>query len=251
MCFILNYYCLIFVIVNDYLKRMYEAMDQNAKINYLEDLPLFEHMNREELAELAGYMMYSKKAKYNYIYLPDETADQVFFLVKGIIKTGTHFSDGREVIKSILHSKAMFGEIAIVGEENRKDFARAMNESVHYLSIRLSDFQMLMRKNHTLSLKVLKLIGNRLQNAESRLEALIFKDARTRIIEFIKDTASKRGRQVGYETLLKHCLTQQDIANLTGTSRQTVTSVLNELRKSNLIYFNRNSILIRDMAKLA
>ncbi|MFT5763438.1 MAG: CRP/FNR family cyclic AMP-dependent transcriptional regulator, partial [Saprospiraceae bacterium] len=85
----------------------------------------------------------------------------------------------------------------------------------------------------------------------NRLESLIFKDARTRIIEFLKDSAEKRGRRVGYEMLLKHSLTQQDIANLTGTSRQTVTSVLNELRKSDLIYFNRRSILIRDMAKLA
>ena len=90
-----------------------------------------------------------------------------------------------------------------------------------------------------------------MESAEDRLEALIFKDARTRIIEFIKDSATKRGRKIGYETLLKHCLTQQDIANLTGTSRQTVTSVLNDLRKSNLINFNRNSILIRDIAKLS
>ena len=51
--------------------------------------------------------------------------------------------------------------------------------------------------------------------------------------------------------LITPSLTQQDIANLTGTSRQTVTSVLNDLKKSNLIYFNRNSILIRDLAKLS
>ncbi|MCB0680661.1 MAG: winged helix-turn-helix domain-containing protein, partial [Saprospiraceae bacterium] len=65
------------------------------------------------------------------------------------------------------------------------------------------------------------------------------------------DTARQRGRKVGFETLLKHCLTQQDIANITGTSRQTVTSVLNELKKENLIYFNRRSILIRDLGRLS
>ena len=94
------------------------------------------------------------------------------------------------------------------------------------------------------------MIGDRLRRVEDRLESLIFKDARTRIIDFIKDSASKRGRQVGFETLIKHSLTQQDIANLTGTSRQTVTSVLNELKKLNLIYFTRKSILVRDLAKL-
>ncbi len=61
---------------------------------------------------------------------------------------------------------------------------------------------------------------------------------------------AKRGRQVGYEMLLKHSLTHQDIANITCTSRQTVTLVLNELRKENLIYFNRGRILVRDMETL-
>jgi len=93
-------------------------------------------------------------------------------------------------------------------------------------------------------------IGKRLKRAESRLESLIFKDARSRIIDFLKDSVERRGRQVGFEMMFKHSLTQQDIANLTGTSRQTVTSVLNELKKDNLIYFTRKSILVRDVAKL-
>ena len=50
--------------------------------------------------------------------------------------------------------------------------------------------------------------------------------------------------------MIKHSLTQQDIANLVGASRQTVAAILNELRKSNLIHFNRNTILIRDIDKL-
>jgi CRP-like cAMP-binding protein len=83
------------------------------------------------------------------------------------------------------------------------------------------------------------------------MESLIFKDARTRIVDFIKDSVSDRGQRVGYEMLLRHSLTHQDIANITCTSRQTVTLVLNELRKLDLIYFNRGKILVRDLARLA
>ena len=125
-----------------------------------------------------------------------------------------------------------------------------MNEEIQYFALKVEDFRRMMQNNPELSFKVLSIMGDRLRRAESRLEALIFKDARTRIIDFLKDNAEKRGRRVGYEMLFKHSLTQQDIANITGTSRQTVTSVLNELRKENLIYFNRRSILIRDMARL-
>ncbi|MFT5165762.1 MAG: CRP/FNR family cyclic AMP-dependent transcriptional regulator [Saprospiraceae bacterium] len=226
-------------------------MDNASKITFLHQFPLFSILSIDEIEKLSALVEIKVKPKYSYIYLPDEVSSNVFFLVKGTIKIGTHSSDGREVIKAILHPTALFGELGLVGEEKRQDFARTMNEEVKLCILKVSDFKNLMQSNHKLCLKVISLIGSRLRSAENRLESLIFKDARTRIIEFLKDSAEKRGRRVGYEMLLKHSLTQQDIANLTGTSRQTVTSVLNELRKSDLIYFNRRSILIRDMAKLA
>ena len=225
-------------------------MDTTSKITFLQQFPLFDVLNHDEILRLSNMIEVKNKSKYSYIYLPDEPSNTIFFLVKGTIKIGTHSSDGREVIKSILHPTAMFGELGLVGEEKRQDFARAMNEEVKLCTLKVVDFQRLMQSNHQLCIKVISLLGSRLRSAENRLEALIFKDARTRIIDFLKDSVEKRGRRIGYEMLLKHSLTQQDIANLTGTSRQTVTSVLNDLRKSDLIYFNRRSILIRDVGKL-
>ena len=225
-------------------------MKGDIQLDILKQFPIFDDLSDSCLEAIANNMTFHAKPKYSYIYMSDEPSMEVFFLTKGIIKTGNHSSDGREVIKTILHPFAMFGELSLIGEKKRQGFARAMNESIEYYALTTAKFQVLMREYHQLSMNFLQLIGGRLRRVESRLESLVFKDARTRIIEFIKDTASKRGRRVGYEMLLKHCLTQQDIANLTGTSRQTVTSVLNDLKKSNLIYFNRNSILIRDMAKL-
>ncbi len=219
-------------------------------LGFLHHFPLFEGLHENEMEQLKEMVEFKTKPKFSYIFLPDEDAKYIYFLVKGMIKTGTHSNDGKEIIKSILHPFAMFGELCIIGEETRCDFAKAMNGEVHYFQLKEEDFKSLMLRNKSVGDKILKIIGQRLRKAENRLESLIFKDARTRIIEFLKDSARKRGRQVGYEMLVKHCLTQQDIANITGTSRQTVTSVLNELRKSNLIYFNRRSILIRDMAKL-
>jgi CRP-like cAMP-binding protein len=105
--------------------------------------------------------------------------------------------------------------------------------------------------NPELCFKLINSLGEKLRHTEKRFESLVFKDARARIIDFLKDNAKDFGRQVGYEMLIKHSLTQQDIANFTGTSRQTVTSVLNDLKKSNKIYFKRKSILIRDMASLS
>ena len=82
------------------------------------------------------------------------------------------------------------------------------------------------------------------------LYEVITKSARTRLIEFICDMAEERGKKVGTEILIKHHLTHQDIANLNAISRQKTTAILNDLRDENLINFDRNSFLVRDLAKL-
>jgi CRP/FNR family cyclic AMP-dependent transcriptional regulator len=226
-------------------------MKATSKLEFLGQFPLFNVLSEEELIYLDNFTEAKTYKKYDHIFLEDEPSDTIFFLTKGIIKLGSHSNDGREVIKNILHPHTMFGELGLVGEERRQGFAEVMNEPAECLLLRVQDFKKLMDKNHQLCFNVINLVGGKLRKAESRLESLIFKDARARIIDFLKDSVEKRGRKVGFEMLLKHSLTQQDIANITGTSRQTVTSVLNDLRKSDLIYFNRRSILIRDMQKLA
>ena len=226
-------------------------MKATSKLEFLSQFPLFDVLSEEELAYLDKFTEAKTYKKYDQVFLENDPSDTIFFLTKGVIKLGSHSHDGREVIKNILHPHAMFGELGLVGEERRQGFAEVMNEPAECLLLKVSDFRKLMDHNHQLCFNVINLVGGKLRKAESRLESLIFKDARARIIDFLKDSVEKRGRRVGFEMLLKHSLTQQDIANITGTSRQTVTSVLNDLRKSDLIYFNRRSILIRDMQKLA
>lgn len=226
-------------------------MELSNKMLLLGKLPVLSTLGTAELEQLAAIAHFRRVPKFQFVFMPDEAADQIYILVKGRVKTGTFSADGREVIKEILQPETMFGDLALAGETKRSEFAQALHDEVEYLSIKVSDFQYLMQQNQRLVFACLQHLTHRLQRVEERLAKLVLKDARERIIEFLVETAGKEGRRVGYETLLKHHLTQQDIANLTGTSRQTVTSVLNDLRKSNLIYFNRNSILIRDIEKLA
>ena len=103
----------------------------------------------------------------------------------------------------------------------------------------------MMHENAQLSLAVTKNIGEKLRNVERKLESLIFKDARERIIDFMREMATKYGKKKSVEVLVKHDLTYQDVADLTATSRQTVTTVLNDLKEKDLIYMERKRFLIR------
>jgi len=86
---------------------------------------------------------------------------------------------------------------------------------------------------------------------ERRLESLVFRDSRSRIVEFLVNIARSKGQRVGYEWVIRKPVTHQEIANLTATSRQTVTTTLNDLRYKKLLSFNRSRLLIRDLDKLA
>ncbi|MDX1477503.1 MAG: Crp/Fnr family transcriptional regulator [Saprospiraceae bacterium] len=216
----------------------------------IDQVTLFDGMSTGERAMLQSIMEPRTIGKYTYIYHQDDQAEYVYLLAEGTVKIGTQHNDGREMIKRILHPEAVFGEIGLFSNDRHNSFAMTLNTEVRVYRVSVSSFRQLMRQSAQLNFNVLEMIGRRLTNTEKRLESLIFKDARARIIDFLRFNAETRGRKVGFETFFKHNLTQQDIANFTGTSRQTVTSVLNELRKSNLIYFNRTGILIRDLANL-
>lgn len=223
---------------------------QHSKLWNLEQINLFKNLSDREFQELDKLTTVKVADKNQFIYFPKEPSKVMFFLKKGRIKIGRYSDDGKEIIKAILYPGEVFGEMGIVGEESRKDFAMAMDSETRMCTLNIDDFKKMMESNSDLSLEITKNIGEKLRNIERRLESLIFKDARERIIDFMKEMAAKYGKKIGHEILVKHDLTHQDIANLTATSRQTVTTVLNDLKEKDLIYMERKKFLIRDLDKL-
>jgi len=135
--------------------------------------------------------------------------------------------------------------LALVGEGQRRDFAVAQ-ENADTCVVTVEEMRTLMREHTRIGVFIMNLIGSRLLKMERRLESLVFKDSRTRIVEFLLEMVQESGQRVGYEWVVRKFYTHQEIANLTATSRQTVTTVLNELRNNNLITFNRKRLLVRD-----
>lgn len=187
--------------------------------------------------------------KGEYIYLPNEHADRMYFLMGGKVKIGAYSEDGKEITKAILGPGEVFGELSLMGENKRRDFAIAMEKTDTCL-VTIGEMKELIREHSGLELFIMKIISARLLKMEKRLESLVFKDSRTRVIDFLRELTNEKGRKVGYEFEVRGFLTHQEIANLTATSRQTVTTVLNELKKKRIIDFNRRRLLVRSMEKL-
>jgi CRP/FNR family transcriptional regulator, cyclic AMP receptor protein len=224
-------------------------MTNAAALWYFESVNLYNILCPHKVKRMGEKHEFLRLQKDQFVYMQDDQCTHVYLIVDGRVKLGHYLEDGKEVVTAILTTGEVFGELALAGEEIRRDFAQAQcNTTICPLTI--AELHELMAADKELSFRILKLVGLRLMKLERRLELLVFKDARTRIIEFLKDTASWKGKKVGYETMIPTKLTHKDIAALTGTSRQTVTTILNELKEQNLINFDRKKILIRDLGKL-
>ena len=221
-------------------------MSDNRNLWYFEDTDLFEVLCPKKTPDMEQMHVPGVYAKDEFIYFKDQSSEKIYMVSGGRVKIGTYAPDGKEIVKAILTRGEVFG----AGEDVRQDFAQSMDNNTHVCDMTIAELQDLMVENKELNLKIMKIIGFRLRKVERKIESLVFKDARTRIVEFLKEMAEEKGQKVGFEMMIKNHLTHKDIASLTGTSRQTVTTVMNELRESNLITFDRRRILIRDMEKL-
>ena len=216
---------------------------------YLENIDLNGIFCPKKLGNVHETHVQRKFKKGEYIYLPAEDADKIYFLTSGSVKIGTYGDNGKEITKVILGPGEVFGELSLVGQEKRRDFAFAMEDS-YACEVGRREMKSLMRDHSGLELFFMRILGSRLLQMEQRLESMVFRDSRSRIIDFLLELVEKKGQRVGFEHVVRKFITHQEIANLTATSRQTVTTVLNELRNKDLLTFNRRRLLIRDLDKL-
>lgn len=216
---------------------------------YLENIDVGGLLCPKKMGEQMNDNHYKIIKKDDYVYLPDERSDKIFFINEGRVKIGSYADNGKEITKAILNRGEVFGELAMIGESKRRDFALVV-EDASICVISSSEMKSLIKDHSSLSLFFMKMMGSKVIEMENRLESLVFKDSRSRIVEYLSELVRKRGQRVGYEWVVRNFITHQEIANLTATSRQTVTTVLNELRNDEIITFNRKRLLVRDLDKL-
>jgi len=223
---------------------------EQGNLWYFEDVDLYNIFCPHKVPDMQERHTFQKYDKGEFIFMADEPHQHVYLISEGRVKIGNHTNDGEEVVKAILGRGEIFGELAVAGENKTKEFAKAMDKNTVICPLTVEDLKMLMKDNKDLNFAIIKVIGWKFRKIERRVEAMVFKDSKTRVVEFLLEMGEEKGIRVGYETMIKNHYTHKDISRLTGTSRQTVTTVFNQLRDDNIITFDRRRILIRDMDQL-
>lgn len=214
-----------------------------SKIWYLQKINLFNAMPPDQMEELDRITRMSAVKKKETIYLPGDSSRQVYLLKSGRVKIARISEEGREVTFALLEPGEIFGELEALDDLPRDTLAEALDDSE--LCIMQQDtFLTLIRSKPELSFRLTKLIGFRMRQIESRVEDLVFRDVPYRLAHLLLQLSKDYGKETPQGILLKIKITHQEIANLIGSIRETVSTILGDFKKEGLITFDGRKVIL-------
>ncbi|MDI5899088.1 Crp/Fnr family transcriptional regulator [Flavobacterium yafengii] len=225
-------------------------MYEDLKYWYLRDHKLFRTLSFGQIRQLCIITGFKKAKKGEIIYFSSSDLPRIFLLKKGNIKIVAVDEDGNETIKDIIQKGDLFGELTLEADSQSNEYAKVLSDDVAICSFLMSDFEDLLLRNPSLALSYTKFVGLKMKRIKNSYSNLISKDAKTRLFQFLKDWAEKEGKKIEDKVVIENYLTQNDIAQIICTSRQTATQLLNEMETNGTIIYSRKEIIITDISKL-
>ncbi len=225
-------------------------MYEDLKYWYLRDHKLFRTLSMSQIKQLCIITGFKKANKGEIIYFSSSDLPRIFLLKKGNIKIMAVDEDGNETIKEILQKGDLFGELTLDADNDSNEYAKVISDDVAICSFLMSDFEDLLLRNPSLALSYTKFVGLKMKRIRNSYSNLISKDAKSRLYQFLRDWAEKEGKKTENKVILENYLTQNDIAQIICTSRQTATLLLNEMETNGTLIYNRKEICIPDITKL-
>ncbi|MEO8236231.1 MAG: Crp/Fnr family transcriptional regulator [Flavobacterium sp.] len=225
-------------------------MYDELKYWYLRDHKLFRTLSFSQIKQLCIIVGFKKANKGEIIYFSDSDVPRIFLLKRGSIKIVSLDEDGNETIKDIIQKGDLFGELSLDNDIQVNEYAKVLTDEVSICSFLLSDFEDLILRNPQLALGYTKFVGLKMKRLRNNYANLVTKDAKTRLLTFLKEWAEKEGVFDNNKVTLENYLTQNDIAQIICTSRQTATTLLNEFVDNGIIEYNRKEIIIPDFKKI-
>ena len=196
----------------------------------LASVELFGEMNEEEIDDLTTLAQVKKLEKDTTVFHAGDPADSVFVVASGRVKVVITSSDGKEFILTVLGAGQVFGEMALLESAPRSASVVTLS-SVEVLVINRTDFQRLLESNPRISLRLMAILSRRLRRANSKMESLAYMDVAGRLARYLLDLARDHGQRLGNGWVVVRRPTHSDIAHSIGTSRETVSRLINEFEE--------------------
>ncbi|MDA8335801.1 MAG: Crp/Fnr family transcriptional regulator [Peptococcaceae bacterium] len=216
---------------------------------YLRHIPIFAGLEPEELLEIEKLVLERRYGKGRIIFLEGEPGEAVFFLKSGRVKIAKTTPDGREHILHYIHPGDVFAEVVLFGDQTYPASAEIVEDAQLGL-IRNQDMEALLIKSPSIAVALLKVMSRRLREAQAKINSLAHDDSYRRMTGMLLDLVRQYGVPAEKGTCIDINLTNQELANLIGTTRETANRILNDFRRSGVLIADRQRITITDEQKL-
>ena len=209
----------------------------------LKRVPLFEGLSNNELTALSDVATLRVFPKDRVVIMAAEEGDSLFVIHQGQVKVSIVSEDGREVILSILDEGNFFGEMSLLDGHPRSANVTTTTET-ELLMVRRADFLHFIQKSPQTAIKLLSVLANRLRKTDRKIEGLALSDVTGRITQTLLQLAEEQGSPTLDGVLIKDRPTHQDLANMSGTTRETVSRILKRLESQGYIVPEGKDLLI-------
>ena len=213
--------------------------------DFLSTVSIFSEIDQDSLNEVSKITTERKYPKGSMIILEEEYGDKLFIVQSGTVKITRVNDEGKEVILALLGSSEIFGEMAILDGESRSANVLAQ-EACSLLVISSEDFIHILKKNFKVSFALMSELAKKIRKSDLQIEALSLSDAEHRIGVSILNLAEDMGVIRNGKVTIQNLPFQQDIANMAGTSRETVSRVMKTFEDRNLILKEGHTLIIPD-----
>lgn len=203
-----------------------------AQATYLKNINVFREISHQDIRRAHSSKLCQNLAKSEVISEPDECKDKVFIVEDGQIRLYQLSIDGREQTLDILSSGAIFGDI--VFDKNEKvecAFAAAESQGACVCIINKNDFFQILKDKPSLAIKIISDLASRLKSAQQKITNLSLSDAKMRLLSELVQLGKSFGEEKGDRIIINRRFTHEQLANLIGTTRETVTKTLKAINK--------------------
>jgi CRP/FNR family transcriptional regulator, cyclic AMP receptor protein len=217
--------------------------------NILKDIPIFSELSPEELdkvTDIANLRQYKKRM---YVFMEGDKREAVYFIQSGVVKAYKIDEDGNEQVISLLHQGDMFPHVGFFDNSPYPATVEVVQDA-ELIVIRIDDFDEVLMKHPSIAIKVMKIMGQKILTLQERVQDFISKDVQHRIIQALVRLAEDHGEKTAKGIYIDIPITNQDFANMVGTSRESINRILNQFKKQRLLTADRQGILIHDLEEL-
>ena len=212
-------------------------------IEFLKRSPLFSSFTDDELAPIAECLTTERFAKNRMIVQQGDPGDAMYVILVGRIKVGLFSEGGREVILAHLEPGDFFGEMAIIAEQPRSASIVAVEDTT-LLRLTRADFVRQVHRNPNVALNLLKQIAGRLATADEKIGDLALVDVQGRVARFLVRLAKERGEEGPDGVMIQDRPTHQEIANIVGTARETVSRAVSDMVRQKAIRIEGKTLVL-------